>query len=116
MGDCALIKNIKPAARIVGIDKDKAVIDRWQKSDKGIILINNDFMKSLEAINPAAYGKTLVYLDVPSLNEKTSKQVSLYDRQFDSIDSHQKLLDKVVKFPCYVMLQLQKMSFTIRFY
>ena len=104
LGHCGLIKNIKPAAKIIGIDKDKNVIDRWQKDRPDVILVNGDFLQNLDWINPIKFGKTVVFLDPPYLNDTRKNQTKLYDNEFETLESHKKLLEKAVKFPCYVMI------------
>jgi hypothetical protein len=104
LGHCGLLKNIKPAKLMVGIDKDKLVTDRWNKEDLGIKLITGDFLNNLDWVNPKQFGETLVFLDPPYLDETRASQGKLYNYEFQTAEQHKTLLEKAVRFPCYVMI------------
>lgn len=104
LGHCALLKNIKPANLMVGIDKDVLVTDRWNKENTSVKLITGDFLLNLVWVNPKQFGETLVFLDPPYLNETRANQGKLYNHEFETLEQHKTLLEKAIKFPCYVMI------------
>ena len=104
LGHCAVLKKIKPAKMMVGMDIDKKVIDTWSKSEKDIKLINDSFLNQTSFINPVNFGKTLVFLDPPYLMDTRSSQAKIYDYEFSTPEQHEALLNKAIKFPCYVMI------------
>lgn len=104
LGHCGLLKNIKPATTMIGMDIDKKVIDTWAKSGTKITLINDNFLNQCQWINPVKFGKTLVFLDPPYLMESRSSHQKIYDYEFATIQQHTELLQKAIKFPCYVMI------------
>jgi DNA adenine methylase len=104
LGHCAIMKNIKPAKHMIGMDIDKSVIDRWNKERGDIKLIADDFLKQTSWINPMEMGKTLVFLDPPYLLQTRSSQAKIYDHEFYTEEQHIKLLERAIKFPAYVMI------------
>lgn len=104
LGHCGLLKNIKPAKLMVGIDKDVLVTDRWNKENTSVKLITGDFLLNLDWVNPKQLGATLVFLDPPYLNETRANQGKLYNHEFETTEQHKTLLEKAVKFPCFVMI------------
>lgn len=104
LGHCAVMKNIKPAKKMIGMDIDKNVIDRWNKERPDLTLIADDFLKQTSWVNPKEFGKTLVFLDPPYLLESRSNQQKIYEHEFYTEEQHTKLLERAVKFPTYVMI------------
>lgn len=104
LGHCGLLKNIKPAKLMVGIDKDVLVTDRWNKENTSVKLITGDFLLNLDWVNPKQFGETLVFLDPPYLNETRANQGKLYNHEFETLEQHKTMLEKAIKFPCYVMI------------
>jgi DNA adenine methylase len=104
LGHCAVMKNIKPAKLMIGMDTDKTVIDRWNKERPDIKLINDNFLNQSKWINTVENGKTLVFLDPPYLLKSRSSQAKIYDFEFETPELHTQLLEKVLKFPTYTMI------------
>ncbi|MES2379871.1 MAG: hypothetical protein V4538_02445 [Bacteroidota bacterium] len=104
LGHCALSKHIKPAKRMVGIDMDKTVIDKWNKQETKMHLVNGNFLENLHWINPVEFGKTFLFLDPPYLEETRQSTIDLYPHEFKTLEQHERLLNKVRKLPVYTMI------------
>lgn len=104
LGHCGVLKNIKPAKLMVGIDLNNEVINTWAKERSDVKLITGNFLDQTQWINPVKHGKTLVFLDPPYLLNSRTSQKKIYDFEFETEEMHTELLKKVVKFPCYVMI------------
>lgn len=104
LGHCSVLKNIKPTKLMVGIDTNKHVIDTWAKAGKDIKLINDSFLNQTHWVNPVASGKTLVFIDAPYLAATRKSKAQLYNTEFSTEEQHTQLLQRVVKFPCFVMI------------
>jgi DNA adenine methylase len=133
LGDCAILRRKLPAKRSVGIDLDRANIERWLLNSPvpnlslycccGIEWLRHAFSLYLvEPPNPAASAerrtsprkkaspdpdggtvRTFVYLDPPYLLSSRQSRKAIYKHEL-SDDQHAELLAVALRLPCQVMI------------
>ncbi|MFN8304046.1 MAG: hypothetical protein U0U46_16280 [Saprospiraceae bacterium] len=107
LGQCAVLRHIRPAARRIGVELDPAVIALWTAArcpdgapPAGLEIVPGDFLTLdlPELWQPS----TFVYLDPPYLHETRSSRTRY---RFElTTAQHRQLLDKVRALPCRVAL------------
>lgn len=103
LGEGAIMRLKKPAARNIGIDNDQNALRSFTAKNggtKGITLHHGDGFAFLKR-HPFT-GKELVYCDPPYHHETRSK-TDVYRDEW-SIPDHENFLDIAVELPCMVMI------------
>ena len=101
LGGGNILERKRPAARSIGIDIDREVIQAWQQLDvDGLELHCGDAVAWLEG--HAFTGREFVYVDPPYVMD-SRRGGKLYRHEYDNAD-HVRLLDVLAGLPCAVMV------------
>lgn len=101
LGGGNILERKRPAARSIGIDIDREVIQAWQQLDvDGLELHCGDAVAWLEG--HAFTGREFVYVDPPYVMD-SRRGGKLYRHEYDDAD-HVRLLDVLAGLPCAVMV------------
>ena len=102
LGNCAVMRHKRPAARNIGVDADPAAIASFD--DVGHIeLICADALSFLRSFDYRS-GRTFIYCDPPYLMSTRSSQRDLYRCEMATEAQHRELLTLVTSLPCAVMI------------
>jgi DNA adenine methylase len=113
LGRCGVLSRIRRPRRVVGIDRDSAVIDWWRSRlgrNPQIRLVCEDSIGWLDrAFRSHELGFTVpasvvCYLDPPYLRETRLSGRDRYECEMADADSHRRLLVVVSRLPCKVII------------
>ena len=110
LGNCAILRNIKLPPCTIAIDKDAAVIKKWQENftNSAVTFINGDaisFLKSFAAIIDNS--ETVIYCDPPYLMSSRRSQKNIYNYEM-SFQDHQDLLSSIKSLRSRVLISAIK--------
>lgn len=95
------MRHKKPALRQIGIERDPAVVRKWQQNFNNICtLVEGDAVEYLSQLRITP--KTLVYID-PPYHPETRKRERVYRHDYSHHD-HVKLLDMAKNLSCCVLI------------
>jgi site-specific DNA-adenine methylase len=101
LGGGNILERKRPASRNIGVDIDADVIETWQARHwPGLELHCRDAGEFLDGFD--FVGREFVYADPPYVME-SRKTGRMYRHEYDDQD-HERLLDRLVKLPCAVMV------------
>jgi len=101
LGGGAVLRNKRPAASSIGIDRDPCVIARWQRDYQGLAeFVCEDAIRFLSSYR--FIGDELVYCDPPYL-PNTRRQPRVYRYDYSEHD-HRLFVEVVKSLPCKVVV------------
>lgn len=100
-GTGAVLRRKAPAVRTISIDKDAAIIDRY---NYGVPeeFICGDALSTIAGFDYAALGKTVLYCDPPYVHGTRTSSARYKHEMTD--EHHRQLLALLKQLPCYVIL------------
>jgi len=103
-GGGSITKKKKPAARTIGMDINRGVIQAAKANIKmpGLRLMVGDASEFL--INYKWRGGEFVYLDPPYLLDTRRSKSAIYEDEFSNFEQHAALLDLIKTLPCMVAI------------
>ncbi|WP_424681015.1 DNA adenine methylase [Frateuria sp. YIM B11624] len=101
LGGGAVMRHKRPAARNIGIEIDRRVVERWrEKGGVHFELVHEDALNYLAKF--PFTGQELVYCDPPYM-PSTRRGGPIYRHEYNQ-EGHERLLDALQSLPCMVML------------
>ena len=101
LGGGAVMRNKKPAARQIGIERDAKVIAATKEAFNGLCeVVHGDAVEWLQAESLSP--DTLIYAD-PPYHPDTRRRTRVYRHDY-AIQDHEKLLDVLKGLPCKVLI------------
>lgn len=103
LGSGAIMKKKSAATCSIGVDSDRAILDRFPKdAQPGLTLICDDALRFL--ITYGWTGREFVYCDPPYLMETRSSKKRIYRHEFSDRVKHLELLTTLKAIPAAVMI------------
>ena len=105
LGAGAVLRNKLPAAKSLGIEIDREVLQTlWTGSEvPNLSLLHDNVIHWLKYAGPGLRSRTLVYLDPPYLMSTRRSERPIYRCEMTD-DQHQDLLHVLLSLPCMVMI------------
>ncbi len=104
-GMAAVLRNKRPAMRSIAIDVDPAVLATLAQSvPPGTELELADAIAWLDEHGHALGPDTLIYADPPYIRETRSSGRKIYAHEFDTVEEHRALLERLASMGCMVAI------------